>query len=185
MAITLLIEDGSIVANANSFIDLPEARTQCEALGLILSVDDDIARSQLTQGYYQLKRSYQSRLKGCLVSASQTGIYPREDVYANGFEVPEDSIPQDVINAQLAYAHSINEGNSVNNTASEQELSSFSVKGGLYTESYKPGSSKRTTPFVPAVTQWLQPYMKSNSLSRDDPFYDGRGTGLYRGVYVR
>ena len=184
MAITIIVEDGSIVANANSFIDLPEARTQCEALGLTLSVDDESAKAQLTQGYYQLKRSYQGRLKGCLVSASQTGIYPREDVYANGFEVASDSIPQDVINAQLSYAHSINEGNSVNNTASAQEVASESLDG-VGSKTYKSGSSKRTTPFVPAVTQWLQPYMKSNGLNRDDPFYDDRGTGLYRGVYVR
>lgn len=184
MAITLVIETGQIVAGANSFIDLPEARTQCEALGLTLSVDDETAKSQLTQGYYQLKRSYQSRLKGCLVSASQTGIYPREDVYANGFEVASDSIPQDVINAQLSYAHSINEGNSVNNTASSQEVASESLDG-VGSKTYKQGSSKRTTPFVPAVTQWLQPYMKSNGLNRDDYFYDGRSTGLYRGVYVR
>ena len=173
MAITIIVEDGSVTPSANSFIDLPEARTQCEALGLILSIDDDIAKSQLTQGYYQLKRSYQSRLKGCLVSASQTGIYPREDVYANGFEVASDSIPQDVINAQLAYAHSINQGNSVNDTAKTQEVASESLDG-VGSKTYKSGSSKRTTPFVPAVTQWLQPYMKSNGLSRDDYVFGGK-----------
>ncbi len=183
MAIVLVVETGQIVAGANTFVDLADARAQGEALGLTLNADDETAKAQLTQGYYQLKRSYQSRLKGCLVSNEQTGIYPREGVYANGFYVPSDSIPQDVIYAQLAYADSINKGADVNQTAKSQEVSSESLDG-VGSRTYKNGSSTRTTPFVPAVTQWLQPYMKSNGLNRDDYFYDGKGTGLYGGRYV-
>lgn len=183
MAITIIVEDGSVTPSANSFISLEDARAQVEALGLTLNADDETAKVQLTQGYYQLKRSYQSRLKGCLVSNEQTGIMPREGVYANGFYVPSNSIPDDIIYAQLAYADSINKGSDVNQTAKAQEVSSESLDG-VGSRTYKNGSSARTTPFVPAVTQWLQPYMKSNGLNRDDYFYDGEGTGLYGGRRV-
>ena len=103
---------------------------------------------------------------------SRPEIYPREGVYANGFYVPSGSIPQDVIYAQLAYADSINKGADVNQTAKAQEVASESLDQ-VGSRTYKNGSSARTTPFVPAVTQWLQPYMKSNGLNRDDYFYDG------------
>ena len=73
MAITIIVEDGSVTPSANSFISLEDARVQIEALGLTLDATDETAKAQLTQGYYQLKRSYQSRLKGCLVSNEQTG----------------------------------------------------------------------------------------------------------------
>ncbi len=181
MAIVLVVETGQIVAGANTFVDLPDARTQIEALGLTLDTDDEKAKAQLTQSYYQLKRSYQSRLKGQLVSKEQTGIYPRLYVEANGFEVYSDVIPQDIINAQLAYADSINRGADLNQTAKGQEVSSESLDG-VGSKTYKSGSNSRTTPLVPAVTQWLQPYMKSNGLTRDDYFYDGKGSG-YGGRY--
>lgn len=181
MAIVLVVETGQIVAGANTFVDLPDARTQIEALGLTLDSDDEKAKAQLTQGYYQLKRSYQSRLKGQLVSQEQTGIMPRLYVEANGFSVDSDAIPQDIINAQLAYADSINRGADLNQTAKGQEVSSESLDG-VGSKTYKSGSSSRTTPLVPAVTQWLQPYMKSNGLTRDDYFYDGKGSG-YGGRY--
>ena len=181
MSITLVVETGQIVAGANTFVDLTDARTQIEALGLTLDADDEKAKAQLTQGYYQLKRSYQSRLKGQLVSQEQTGVFPRLYVDANGFNVGSDTIPQDIINAQLAYADSINRGADLNKTAKAQEVSSESLDG-VGSKTYKSGSSSRTTPLVPAVTQWLQPYMKSNGLTRDDYFYDGKGSG-YGGRY--
>lgn len=180
MAITIIVEDGSVTPSANSFISLEDARVEVDALGLTLDADDEKAKAQLTQGYYQLKRSYQNRLKGCLVKQEQTGIMPRSGVYANGFYVESNTIPQDVIYAQLAYADSINKGADVNGTAKTQEVSSESLDG-VGSRTYKNGSSSRTTPLVPAVTQWLQPYMKSNGLNRDDYFYDGKGTGLLGG----
>jgi hypothetical protein len=181
MAINIIVETGQIISGANSFVDLPDARTQIEALGLTLDTDDEKAKAQLTQGYYQLKRSYQSRLKGQIVSQEQTGIMPRLYVEANGFNVDSDAVPQDIINAQLAYADSINRGSDLNQTAKGQEVSSESLDG-VGSKTYKSGSTSRTTPLVPAVTQWLQPYMKSNELTRDDYFYDGKGSG-YGGRY--
>ena len=181
MAITLIVEDGTVVADANTFINLADARVKIEALGLTLSIDDDTANAQLTQGYYQLVRSYNNRLAGNLISADQTGVMPRSYIYANGFLVASDSIPADFINAQLCYADAINKDADMNATQSEQELASFDLHG-VYGEVYKANSSARTTPNVPAVTQWLQAYLSNsgNTVSRDDYFYN---TGL-GGGYV-
>lgn len=178
MAITIIVEDGTVVTNANSFVSLVDARTKAEALGLVISADDETAKSQLTQSYYQLKRSYQSRLQGQIVNSTQTGIFPRYNVIANGFYVPSNEVPEDVINAQLAYADSINKGADVNQTAKAQEVSSESLDG-VGSKTYKDGSSRRTTPYVPGVSQWLQPYMRGNELNKDDPFF-----GSWGGRYV-
>jgi len=180
MAITIVVEDGSIVAGANSFVSLEDAKTIAEQLGLVLSADDEVAKSQLVQGYYQLVRSYESRLQGRIVNRTQTGIFPRYDVVAKGFYVPSNEIPVEAINAQLSYADSINKGSDMNQTASSQEVQSESLDG-VGSKTYKQGSSRRTTPSVPAVTQWLQPFMKGNSLTRDDYFYDRGFGGRYVG----
>ena len=174
MAITIIVEDGTVVAGANSFVSLVDARTKVEALGLVISADDETAKSQLTQSYFQLVRSYQNRLNGDLVSLDQTGIAPRKNLYAKGFGIPSNVVPNDFINAQLAYADSINKGADVNQTAKAQEVSSESLDG-VGSKTYKNGSSRRTTPYVPAVSQWLQPYMRGNELNKDDPFFDAWG----------
>lgn len=166
----LIVEDGTIVADANSFITLIDARTMAENLGLVIDTDDTIAETQLRQGYYQLIRSYQNRLQGNTVAAEQTGIFPRNNVVANGFPVASDSIPVDVQRAQVSYADSVNKGADMNKTKDEQELKSFDVSG-VYGEVYKDGSNARTTPDVPAVTQWLFPYLKSMGLQREEFFY--------------
>jgi hypothetical protein len=159
-----------VVANANSFLTLVDARSMALDMGLAIDVDDTIAETQLRQGYYQLVKSYQNQLQGTIVDAAQTGIFPRHGVVANGFNVPSDSIPVDVQRAQLTYSDSINKGTDFNQTASDQELKKFDVQG-VYIEEYKDGSSARTTPLVPAVTQWLQPYMMNGTLTRDEFFY--------------
>ncbi len=161
-----------MVANANSFISLADARVMATDMGISLDADDTIAETQLRQSYYQLVRSYQNRLQGNTVSQEQTGIFPRLNVYANGFLVPSDSIPVDVQRAQLEYANAINSGADFNKTADDQELAEFNVQG-VYSEKYKDGSTARTTPRVPAVSQWLQPYMMSSGLQREEFFYTG------------
>ena len=46
----LIIEDGSIVANANSFISLVDARAYAATIGLTLPVDDTEAEVTLING---------------------------------------------------------------------------------------------------------------------------------------
>jgi hypothetical protein len=171
MAIILIVEDGTVVADANTFINLADARVKVEALGLTLSIDDDTANAQLTQGYYQLVRSYNNKLAGSLISAVQTGVMPRSGIYANGFLVDSDSIPNDFINAQLCYSDAINKDADMNATQSDQELAAFNLHG-VVSEIYKANSNARTTPNVPAVTQWLQAYLSNsgNTVNRDDFF---------------
>ena len=168
----LIVEDGTVVVDANSFISLVDARVMATDMALSLDADDTIAETQLRQSYYQLVRSYQNRLQGSTVSQIQTGIFPRFDVVANGFLVASDSIPVEIQRAQIEYGDSINKGADFNKTADDQELKAFNVQG-VYSEQYKDGSNARTTPLVPSVTQWLLPFMESMGLQREEFFYAG------------
>jgi hypothetical protein len=170
---SLIIEDGSIVVNADSYQNLSTARQDAASRGLVLASDGLIAEQQLRQAYYYLTNSYESQIQGERVSAEQTGFMPRSNIFAFGFPVADNSIPVAFLKAQVSMAASINDGANVNQADTEtQELASFSVDG-VYSETYQDkSSSKSVLPKMPAVSQFLYPYTKSA--------LNNGGTALYR-----
>ena len=104
---TLIIEDGSIVPNANSYTSLEDARAYLSSMGYELNADDTIAEQTLIKGY-NFVNSYESRYQGCRVSALQTGSFPRSGVYINGFPLASDAIPAQLIQAQSLAAYEEN-----------------------------------------------------------------------------
>ena len=99
----LIVEDGSVVANADSFLSLADARTLATNYGLEISADDATAEVQLRQAYLALI-VYEPSLQGYRVSSEQTGIYPRSGVYKNCFAVASNVIPEEVKLAQADLA---------------------------------------------------------------------------------
>ena len=173
---SLIIEDGTIVAGADSYQSLATARADASSRGLNLDADDNIAEQQLRQSYYYLTNTYENQMQGDRVSVDQTGFMPRSGMYAFGFSVSSDSIPDAFLKSQVSMASSINDGANVNQADTEtQELASFNVDG-VYSETYQDkSSSKSVLPKMPAVSQFLYPYTKA-------ALNDGSG-GLYREDY--
>ena len=95
----LTIEDGTVVAGANSYLTLVDAKTFISDRGL-----DDTA---MTEGNmilaYDYVNSFEQDYQGSRVSANQTGSFPRYDVYINSFALASNEIPQQLKDAQ-AYA---------------------------------------------------------------------------------
>ena len=134
----LIIEDGTIVASANSFatdaefklyanirnFDVPATQPDREAL-LMLAMD-----------YLQGK---ELEMKGSRVSAAQELMYPRIGVCTNNFTVAYTDIPSSLKKAQMELAAQANESSLLVNGTS-QNLASFSVDG-VYSESYHSGGS--------------------------------------------
>lgn len=95
MAITLTVEDGSVVTNANTYNSLAELRAYATQRNIVLSDDDDIV-----SGFGILAMDYlemQSYL-GERVSAAQTLAFPRKGIvidYIAGVknEYADDEIP--------------------------------------------------------------------------------------------
>lgn len=170
----LTIEDGSVVADADSFISVDDARTYAKKYGLTLPNTDVEAESVLRRGY-QFLLTQERTLQGVRVSAVQTGIYPRAGVYNNCFAVDSDSIPNEVISAQMYAADGINSGATTNNVDTGENLASFEVVD-VYKEAYQDGSNTSTNPSIQGVYNALYPLTKAGYAASPC----GSGGGLYR-----
>lgn len=100
---SLIIEDGSIVAGANSFTDLAYARERATAYQITLPTDDIEAENALKAGALWIKQQEKS-LQGVRVSNTQALSYPREDVVLYGFTVNNNEVPLELIDTQVAAA---------------------------------------------------------------------------------
>lgn len=98
---SLIVEDGSIVANADSYVTLVEVRAYAEARGLTFPADDAEAEALVRRATdYAESMDY----AGVRVSAEQALSWPRAGVVVHGFEVAEDSIPAPLKKAICALA---------------------------------------------------------------------------------
>jgi hypothetical protein len=134
----LIVEDGSVAANANSFVtddefkayadirnkDIPATQPDREAL-LVLAMD------------YLF--SIEDELQGYRTDSTQTLPFPRTGVCLNQYPMDSNFIPQNVKNAQMELAMQASESDILISEQS-QSLASFSVDG-VYSESYFNGGS--------------------------------------------
>jgi len=155
----LIVEDGTIVPSADSFLSLVDARLLAVNYGLNLPIDDTEAEITLRNGYLLLLTE-ERNLQGSRVNEAQTGIFPRKNVLQNCFGLPSDIIPQEVRMAQLYAADAINSGATTNNIDDGQRLKSFNVDG-VYSETYQDGSSASTNASIQGVDNQLFPFTKA------------------------
>ena len=92
----IVIEDGTIVAGANSYQSLVDAQAFLTDIGLTDPAIDDAA---LIRAYYYVN-GFEDRYQGQRISADQTGSFPRSGVCVNGFPLANDAIPSQLIQAQ-------------------------------------------------------------------------------------
>jgi hypothetical protein len=88
----LIIEDGSIVADASSYVTLDEARAFALARGITLPADDASLEVLVIKTMDWLE-SMRAKYQGVKVSETQELQFPRVGVVAEGFEVAETAIP--------------------------------------------------------------------------------------------
>lgn len=104
----LIIEDGSLVADANSWTTRADYIAQAAALGVTIADADD-ADIELIKAA-QFIDSHESNLKGYLVDRDQALSFPRHEVYIDGFYWEATEIPRQVPALQIAVALEIHEG---------------------------------------------------------------------------
>lgn len=105
----LIVEDGSIVANANTYNTVADARTYADLRGIEMPVDDAAVEAMLIQSM-DFFESYANKFIGDKKTNGQPLSWPRENVTLEGFEQPSDEIPRLVQYAQLAVAMEIAQG---------------------------------------------------------------------------
>ena len=98
----LVIEDGTGVANANSYVTVAQARDYANARGLTLPVDDLVVERQLllAMGYLESLRFKGLRAQPDLQLLS----WPRVGVMHDGVSYPSTSVPTPVRSAQSQLA---------------------------------------------------------------------------------
>ena len=106
----LTIEDGSVVADADSLIDTADFRAYAVSRGVNdLSTDDEVVDALLRKAM-DFINAQRSRFQGVKVDEGQSLQWPRSGVYVDGFPVAADSIHPDLINAQCELAIALHNG---------------------------------------------------------------------------
>jgi hypothetical protein len=122
----LIIEDGSIVADANTYIDEAEAAAILDAkFGITATITE-----QELKAAAQYLEGFCDQFQGHKVDpASQSLCWPRQGVYIDCILQPSDSIPSQLKTAQALAAYEENQGNSLQPNVSNQATTSKSIAG--------------------------------------------------------
>lgn len=139
MAIEIIVEDGTGVANANSFVSVEDARTYAEARGVEFPADDDEVASMLIRAADYLE-AQECRFQGKRTSSSQALAWPRTGVVLNCDDVPPNVIPKSLIAAQVQLAMAIAAGFDLQPNISPQDYVTREKVGPIETEYADPVS---------------------------------------------
>jgi len=156
--VALIIEDGTGVPEADSFIDVLEAQDLGAKYGMNLPDSDTELEVKLRQAYLALD-VYEPKLLGERTFEKQTGVFPRIGLTADA-----DEITFNMKLAQMWQVDALVSGSAVNTINTGQKLSGFNVDG-VYSETYQEGSTTYTNPIVQGVQNALRPYLRSSAIS--------------------
>jgi len=95
---SLVIEDGSIVVNADSYVSRSDFIAYASAVGV--TVADEAATDVHLRKAFDFINSKEPNIKGRRVNRTQLGSFPRYDLWIEGFAWLSSEIPRQVINAQ-------------------------------------------------------------------------------------
>lgn len=156
----IIVEDGSIVPGANSYVDLLNSRTLLSSLGQDLDGVDAVAEQQILNAARYIE-SFRERFQGCKTTEVQPMQWPRSVVIIDGFWIDAYSIPQDLIDAQVFAAYEISQGQVLQPSLSGQSVSSEEVVGAIKTSYFNTGAIDGLSVNV-RVDDSLRPLLKSN-----------------------
>ena len=105
---TLIVEDGSIVSGANTYVTVAEFTQFCSDRNITITSTYGDESELLIQAmdYFE-----QQPFKGIKFVETQPLQFPRSDFYLDGYLTDSDAIPQLVKDAQITIAVSIMQGN--------------------------------------------------------------------------
>ncbi|CDN96774.1 hypothetical protein PSV3_00118 [Septimatrevirus PSV32] len=133
MAIAIVVEDGSGVPNANSYVSVADARIYASNRGVVLPADDDELAAMLIRSTDYLE-AQACRYQGRRTSSAQALEWPRTGVFLNCDEVPSNVIPKSLIGAQVQLAMAINAGFDLQPNVSPQDYVTREKVGPIETE---------------------------------------------------
>lgn len=118
----LIVEDGTLVPNANTYVDVAKLRAWTSARGITLVGDDTALEQNLIRAMDKLG-DYRSQYAGTRRRGAAL-LWPRDDVYIDGYPFANNAIPDELVIAQILLAVLVNSGTELyaNSTADTRIL---------------------------------------------------------------
>lgn len=169
MAVTLIVEDGSNVPDANSYADITTLRKYADDRGLDLPDDDDeLARMCIVAMDYIEALEY--RMKGCRTYDDQSLSWPRKGVCVNCKPLPDNAIPKNLVAALCQLT--------VDATALGGTLTPTQTEYAIRQEIIGPMSTTYAVNTVNGSGAFVPQYTKFDQFMR--PFLNPAGGSTYR-----
>lgn len=140
----IVIEDGTQVAGANSYVTEAELTAYATARGITLT---GTAEPLLIQAMDYIESR---RFKGDKMTKAQPLQWPRSGVYVDGYLIENDEIPGKLKSAQLALAVAIDAGNNPLATSTQAVKRE---KVDVIEVEYQDGTS--SSPYIASVQAYL------------------------------
>ena len=163
MAITLIIEDGTIVTDANTYVDADEARLYASNRGVTLSADDDVVAVFIISAMDYLE-AQRARYQGSKVAEDQALQFQRDDVYIDGISQDATTIPSILKQAQMRLVIEANNGVDLMPTRTGGFITEDTV--GPITTKYSEKVDTSIEPNITAVDALLAPLFSVRSVGR-------------------
>ncbi len=160
----LIVEDGSIVDNATSYISLADARTYAAARGLTLPADDAAAEAALVRAVDYMEATYYGRWQGGIVAAEQPRAWPRFPVVVENMIISASTIPAQLKAAQVEAAVAI--GSGVDPLPSGTTAAVTREKVGALETEYAAAAGNSAVPRVVAVERMLRALLNGGGALR-------------------
>lgn len=158
---TIIVEDGSNVANANSFVSITEVRDYCTARGATLpNQDDDLAIFVIKACDYLEAQA--NRFQGNVANEGQALQWPRTGVYVGSSEteLASNVIPKQLKSAQCSAVLALNEGVDIMPNYSASNFVTEETVGPITTK-YADPTKVGIVPTLTSVEALLQPLFGS------------------------
>lgn len=157
MAITLIVEDGSNVPDANSYASVATIRTYLSNRGVTLPADDDSVAAMIIQGMdYLATKACEYQGTRTYTDPPQSLDWPRTGVVLNGLAFPEDQIPQQLIAALGQLVKAVNSGIDLMPSTTAADYVTREKVGPIETE-YADPTLVGMSPSLSAVDAFLAP----------------------------
>lgn len=158
--VCLVIEDGTIVPSANSYLTVEEAEEMLNTIGeTFADTPDEVIKTKLLKATRVLE-SYRSKYKGTKVDPTQSLQFPRYDVTIDGFLIDADVIPYETKMAQAIIAMLYNNGTDVQTPSDGKTIIEESI-GNAITVKYADNGTNNTINY-PELDTYLKPLLKGN-----------------------
>lgn len=155
----LVIENGSLVAGANSYVAVEDARAYADARASILPAGDAEVEAALIVAMDYLE-SLRAQYQGQKVDpALQSLQWPRTGVVIDGWQVPTDHIPKELKDAQCQLALEVSAGTDLMPTGDGREV--IREKVDVLETEYAPGAGGAPQPYLAKVMAFLEPLMSA------------------------